>query len=451
MNPRVKGLLEYTPSTYNPLDLTKTYPVIIYFPGKEAYGQGTTTDLCKILDDGQTALPGRIEKGFFTDSVIQPGTGQLHAYIVISPQYTVYNYPFDFPSADLVDSVITYVIANYRVNANRIYLTGMSAGANMAIEFAGSSEARARRVAGVAVASICAQVGNFPNSLSVGKHIADADLPVWFLTCQTDGDCPPTYSRRWYDSIMANNPDVAARPIHDSLLYPFAFGGDTLYYCRGFGHDTWTAMYHSGFAPPKTANKNIYNWFIQFARNNVVPVKLKDYSVRLTNGKVIIRWTTTNETNNAGFGIERADQSQSFNEIAGVNASGSSQQDGTYEYIDDKPLKDLSFYRLVQKDFDGQKQYYEMKKIINRSSVNKIIISPNPFKHDLSIYLNVDKAQYVSATITDINGKTVRSQYGTYSEGSTEIRIKTDDLPAGIYFLKVQGKDFNETHKVIKH
>jgi type IX secretion system substrate protein len=449
LNPRVKGLLEYTPTTYNPLDPTKTYPVIIYFHGNAAIGQGTTTDLCKILNDGVTAVPNRIESTFFQDSVTL--NSQLYSYIVISPQYTTYSYPIDFPSASLCDSVIDYVVANYRVDINRIYLTGMSAGSNIVIEYAGSSVARARRVAAVAVASICSQVGSNPNGLNVGKNIADADLPVWFLTCQTDFGCPPTYSRRWYDSIMANNPDLAARPIHDSLLSPYVFGQDTIYYCRGFGHDTWTAMSHSGFTPPKTGNKNMYNWFIQFARNNLVPVQLRDYSVRLSNGKVIIRWTTLNESNNAGFVVERADQSQSFNEIATIGGSGASQQQRTYEYIDDKPLKDLSFYRLVQRDVDGKKQYYEMRKIINRSSFNRIIISPNPFKHDLSLYLNVDKAQYVSATISDLNGKTVRSQYGTYSEGSTEIRIKTDDLPAGIYFLKVQGKDFNEVHKVIKH
>src|SRR4030095_7298842 len=193
LNPRVKGLLEYTPTTYNGADPTKTYPVIIYFHGNGAIGQGTTTDLCKVLNDGVTAVPNRIESTFFQDSVTF--NSQLYSYIVISPQYTTYNYPVDFPSASLCDSVIDYVVANYRVDINRIYLTGMSAGANIAIEYAGSSVARARRVAAVAVASICAQVGSFPNSLSVGKNIADADLPVWFLTCQTDGACPPTYSR----------------------------------------------------------------------------------------------------------------------------------------------------------------------------------------------------------------------------------------------------------------
>ncbi len=443
VNPRVKGLLEYTPTTYNPLDLTKTYPVIIYFHGNGAVGQGTTTDLCNILTDGERAVPNRIERGFFQDSVTHPVSGQLHAYIVISPQYTIYDYPNNFPSANLVDSVITYVLANYRVDPNRVYLTGMSAGSNMVIEYSGSSVSRARRVAAVAVASICSQVGVTPNSLTVGKNIADADLPVWFLTCENDFGCPPTISRRWYDSIVANSPGVA--PIHDSLDFPFS--GDTLYSCRGFGHDTWTAMSHSGYAPVKTGNKNLYNWFIQFARSSITPVLLKDYTVRLTNGKVVIRWTTLDEKDNAGFLIERSDHSQSFSELVAINPTTSR----TYEYVDDKPLRDLSFYRLVQRDLDGKKQYFQTRKIINRTGISRIIVTPNPFKNDLSIYLNVDKAQFVSATITDINGKTVRTMNGTYSEGSAEVSIKTADLPAGIYFLRVQGKDFSETHKVIKH
>ncbi len=161
-----QGLLKYTPASYDlPANSTKKYPVIIFFHGYASRGNGTTNQLCRILKDmgGDLAthksLPGRVERT--PEILTQPFGGTSYEYIVISPQFTKYDRPedeskpFDFPSADEVDDVIDYVVSNYRVDENRIYLTGLSNGANMVIEYAASSVERASRVAAIMPISLC--------------------------------------------------------------------------------------------------------------------------------------------------------------------------------------------------------------------------------------------------------------------------------------------------------
>src|SRR5215831_12444991 len=46
------GLLQWLPSDYS-TNLSKRYPVIIYFGGQGANGDGSQTDLCKVITDQQ--------------------------------------------------------------------------------------------------------------------------------------------------------------------------------------------------------------------------------------------------------------------------------------------------------------------------------------------------------------------------------------------------------------
>ena len=260
---KFKGLLEYVPAGYYNVGNTTKYPVIIYFHGRGAMGQGTTKDLCKILWDGFTtngnSMPGRIERNEFPASVAFAGIN--YSFIVISPQYTVYNYPSDYPSANEVDSVIKYVKSKYRVDPKRVYLTGMSAGANMVAEYAGSSTTRASTIAAAATASLCSPVNSSTN-VARGikpKNIGLAKLPFWFMQCQSDGTCPPAIPQLWVDSIKK----VTG---HYPPTFTVLNNANTVVglKCNAVAHNTWSTLYNPTFR--LVNNKNIYEYFIQFSR-----------------------------------------------------------------------------------------------------------------------------------------------------------------------------------------
>ena len=437
----IKGLLRLLPADYS-TNPTKKYPVIIYFPGMGAIGDGTQNALCQILADVPTSLPNRIEANLFPTTVTSGG--QPYSYIVLIPQYTEYQTPFYY--SDSVDAFINYALANYRVDPSRIYLTGMSSGANLVIDYISSSTSRAQRVAAATMSSVCWQLSFNPSGPA---NIANAGLPTWFVHCATDGPCVVAWPDDWVNNINSQPAGTDARytRLEEYVGSPPTPFTDSLLYCRPYPHDTWTAMYSQTFQP---AGPNIYEWFLQFSRATL-PVLLKEFTARITDGKVYLRWITTSETGNASYAIERAGNDGRFSALATIPGSGNSGLDKTYNYIDEKPLPQLSYYRLVQTDLDGSKQYFQTRKVINREGNKRLVIlTSNPFANDLSAFINVDKTQKVTIWITDMNGKKVAGREGMYTQGTTEINIPAAQLPKGIYLLRASGEIKSETYKIIK-
>ncbi|MGB8190695.1 MAG: T9SS type A sorting domain-containing protein [Chitinophagaceae bacterium] len=447
----IKGLLEYTPAGYNPAG-AQLYPVIIYFHGLAETGSGSSTDLCRILSLNAPAytennpfdipLPERIERGELPTVTYNSTT---YNYIVLSVQYNQYNYPSAYPSAPDVNAMINYALANYKIDPGRVYLTGMSSGANMVMEFAASSQANARRSAGIALASLCSSVGNFPQGPA---NIANADLPVWAVHCINDDfpgppGCPDTLVNNWINKINTHVPPPS--PLAKKTTLPTAG-----YTCNtGFTHNTWNLLYDPTFV---IDGRNIYNWFIQYSRTGAgaLPASLKNYTAVLRGSKVYVEWVTTAENNTARFALERANSNMQYIEVAGVAAAGASAIDKKYALIDDQPAKGVNLYRLVLTNLDGKKEYFEVKRITLPDAGKAGYVNiPGPVRGTMSVYVNVERSQNVRIDLHDINGKTIQRINKLFTPGLSENRLDVSALPSGTYFVKVEGEGFSVTKKVL--
>ncbi|AXY76932.1 T9SS C-terminal target domain-containing protein [Paraflavitalea soli] len=443
-NGYIKGLLRFLPADYaaNP---SKKYPVIIYFHGRSAAGDGSQDALCNILGDGATALPGKIESNEFPTTVTV--NGQTYSYIVLMPQYAEYSEPPYY--ADKIEAFIDYAMSAYRIDPARVYLTGMSSGANHVIDYVSSSTSRAQRIAAVSMSSMCWKLSLNPAGPA---NIANAGLPTWFVHCVLDNPCVVAWPDEWVNAI--NNQPGAVAPRYSRLEetpdpQPFPFPlSQQLLYCRPFPHDTWLALYSPLFTP--AGGPNLANWFLQYSRTTL-PVRLKNFTARLTAGKVALQWTTTSETDNASFTIERAGSDGRFTSLATVKGSGNAGVDKQYDYSDEKPLPQLSYYRLVQTDIDGDKQYLGTKTVVNRQGLRQLIIpAANPFINNIVAYINVDKTMKVIVEVTDISGRKIAGLTGMYAPGATEINLPAAQLSKGIYYLRAQSGSITDTYKIIK-
>src|SRR5690606_15920477 len=96
---------------------------------------------------------------------------------------------------------------------------------------------------------------------------------------------------------------------------------------NGLAHDAWGTAYDSTFRVNLNGrNLTMYEWMLQYSTTATgpLPVALENYSVQLSNGKVYVRWATSNEQNSHQFTIERAGQNQQFAAIGTVPAAGNS-------------------------------------------------------------------------------------------------------------------------------
>ena len=78
-------------------------------------------------------------------------------------------------------------------------------------------------------------------------------------------------------------------------------------------------------------------------------------------------------------------------------------------------------------------------------------ILPNPISESAIIQFSLLNYEKVSITLYDVFGrKIIDITESDFSSGTHEVKIdKTQNLSAGIYFVKFISKEFSETSKII--
>ncbi|WEK37090.1 MAG: T9SS type A sorting domain-containing protein [Candidatus Pseudobacter hemicellulosilyticus] len=439
---RFTGYLRHLPADYATAT-TQKYPLMIFLGGQGSQGNGGSAEICRLLTDQPDNPAGYINNGTWNGT--GTANGETFSYIMLAVQYNYWDRPFGF--GQKIDDLITYAINTYRVDTSRIYLTGMSSGANLVMDYIGGSDAWPRRLAAAAVSSVC-----HDSLVTRGgpERIAAADLPIYFVHCTVDESCPVQIADDWTAAINAINPDI----VRYTRLVPRSGGNppfDGLKWCQGWGHATWPVLYTTSESAANAWPPNMYNWFAAQARTITLPVTLRDFSARLVNDRVQLEWITAQEINNKQFTIERAGADRQFQPIGTVAGAGNSTTTKAYRFTDPSPLANLSYYRLVQTDLDGKEQRFDIRYIVNRSGASSLIaIAGNPFNTSLQAYISLDKPQQVTITLTDVNGKVLLNRQTRYAQGATALELPTARLPRGVYLLRAAGESLSEVHKVVK-
>jgi dienelactone hydrolase len=235
MVPNTKAYYEYLPQGYSPTG-TQTYPLILFIHGLGELGEGTTTTLPRIANN---AIPRLIKNGTFPTSFTVDGV--VHRFIVISPQFVAW------PSAGDIDGVINYLISHYKVDASRIYLTGLSMGGGATWDYAGNQGVPTYPKRLAAIAPICGAA--YP-STGKAKVIANANLPVWAFHNSGDPTAPVSYTNDFVAYINSTIP--APNPLAKKTIF------------NASGHDAWTKAYDPNY---REGGKNVYEWMLTYRRS----------------------------------------------------------------------------------------------------------------------------------------------------------------------------------------
>jgi len=237
MVPNSQGYYEYLPSGYN--SGSQTYPVLIFLHGMGELGNGNS-DLPSVLRNGPPKL---ISQGKFPSSFTV--NGQSQSFIVISPQF------IDWPSPTDVSGVIDYVVSHYRVNTQKIYLTGLSMGGGAVWEYAGDNNTYASRIA--AIVPVAGASWPEPYRANI---IAQAKLPVWATHNDQDPTVPTFYTN---DYVTLINQDGGNPPARKSIFVSTS-------------HDAWTKTYDPNYRESiNGVSMNVYEWMLQYSRGGSNP------------------------------------------------------------------------------------------------------------------------------------------------------------------------------------
>ncbi|HEY0679890.1 MAG TPA: T9SS type A sorting domain-containing protein [Chitinophagaceae bacterium] len=432
----IKSYMEYKPFDFD-TNPNKKYPLLIYIGGTgEMFQQpgGTDQDLCPAL---QYSMPWRMNVGHFPDVVTDPNTGQQFSYLVVMPFVTAWEQQYSIDPGLVID----YMLQHYpnRIDVSRIYLTGMSRGTDNLMGYATSTTAAANRLAAIVPVANC--FPSYPGTAAYTQQVnnlASGNVHLWGISCANDEICTENFIQNFVGSLNAIRPGNAL----------FTYSTEA---CEGPDssfHYAWNHAYNPDYrAAP--GNKNIYEWMIQFSKNTVLPVVLKDWTARFINGKVHLQWTTSQEMNTKEFAVQRASANGNFEDILTIPAAIASSTERKYSLVDERPLTGQNLYRLVLRNLDNKEEFFTIKTIDVPSRWTEQVIIPNPVRNgSISIYLNIEQSQRISIRLYDLYGRLIRQQDRQIPEGNSAHTMNVPNLQKGMYMVQVTGEDFKIVKKV---
>src|SRR6185369_6625515 len=108
----------------------------------------------------------------------------------------------------------------------------------------------------------------------------------------------------------------------------------------------------NGYTVTVPANLNYGTWTLANI-NHALPIQLLYFAAKLDDEVVHVNWSTSSETNNEYFTVEKSADGKKFIETGKVNGAGNSSVTRHYGFIDKHPFEGLSYYRLRQTDYNG--------------------------------------------------------------------------------------------------
>jgi hypothetical protein len=171
-----------------------------------------------------------------------------------------------------------------------------------------------------------------------------------------------------------------------------------------------------------------------------LPVELSEQTIALIQGQGVIIWSTSSETNNHFFRIERSEDGEDFHAIGQVAGAGNSNTLKHYEFVDVNPYAGISYYRIVQVDFNGKSEVFPTL-VLENNKANIIKIYPNPAKNSV----NVNSSDNAELHIYSITGRLVMSK--TIHAGNQQLDISA--IEAGVYMVVIHSNNGRTTERLV--
>jgi predicted outer membrane repeat protein len=187
--------------------------------------------------------------------------------------------------------------------------------------------------------------------------------------------------------------------------------------------------------------------------DSALPVELAAFEGTRVDGGVRLSWTTTSETNNAGFQVQRRTEGSSrsdgsWSDVRFVEGAGKTSNPQTYRFTDrNVPYSaDSLSYRLEQVDADGTVSQTEPVTVIRRgpSGVELLGTTPNPARQHATVRYAIPESVArngggVTLQVYDVMGRQVRSIRIDGTAGRHTQRVDVADLASGVYFLRLRS------------
>jgi hypothetical protein len=179
-----------------------------------------------------------------------------------------------------------------------------------------------------------------------------------------------------------------------------------------------------------------------------LPVSLINFNATRSGPNVNLQWTTTFESNNAGFQIQRSTGNgvwENSEYIPTKAPGGASNTSITYQCKETNMAAGFTWYRLVEIDKNNARAISVTRGVRGMEVSSRVLIYPNPgTSGNINVLFGSSAIRDIS--IADLSGKIVKN-WKNYSSDNLMI----SGINVGVYMLLVTNKVTNErqTHKIV--
>lgn len=175
--------------------------------------------------------------------------------------------------------------------------------------------------------------------------------------------------------------------------------------------------------------------------NIPLPVELVSFVAEEENGVVELMWITESELNNDFFIVEKSHNGREFRPLVKVTGAGTTNVRQTYTASDEYPYEGVTYYRLLQQDFDGTISYSQIISITVEASNKQMRVYPNPvIKRDelfLECYNQID--EIATITYVDSRGITLKTESRELVKGYNMLTLSPQFTSRGVYIVLIKN------------
>ncbi len=395
-----RGYLEYVPADY--ASSSTLYPCIVFLHGAGERGDGSPAALEKVKTNG---VPKFIKNG---STMCFTVNGKTECFIVLSPQQTTNKWSW---TGDVIP-FIKYALSNYRIDPNRVYLTGLSMGGGWDATYDPLNEPNY-----IAAFAPVSTTGDYNGA----KLTAAKKIPVWAF----HGDMDTAFTLFQGKVPLNGMNSVGASP---APIWTIVAGGS-------HSGSTWDKVY----SPTHTYyNPNVYEWFLGKTKPAVGLPPVANAGT----DKLITLPINTVVLNGSGSDSDGQVVSYSWNQLSGPTTATTSQLNQSALTVSNCAEGTYTFSLTVTDNNN-------MTAVDNTS-----IIIENNINQPPTVNAGSDKwltlpvtTTTLNATASDVDGSIVSYQWiKTWGPAATLTNVNTSSLSivgstVGTYTFKVTVTD----------
>jgi hypothetical protein len=172
-----------------------------------------------------------------------------------------------------------------------------------------------------------------------------------------------------------------------------------------------------------------------------LPVSWLSFSASMKEKMVELTWSTAVEINNDFFDLVRSDDGINYKSIGKIGGNGNSTVVNFYTFLDTDPEPGISYYRLLQVDYDGKQNPSDIVAVFNSAGfydITEVHLSPNPVTSEAKVVFNSRQGNSAIIEIKNANGQICLSQTVSTQKGFNTCTIgKIEGLAKGVYTVVV--------------